>query len=87
MTTKTITVGRFTATVDGAALSIEGPADYLASAQYRACMRRMETGQSAVFNYGLSQGQDMNTLILVTLQTDYAGFKGIEQMCGQAVRS
>lgn len=81
------TVGRFTVTMDAQGMTeIEGPADYMASAAYRRCMGKIGRGQSAVVNYGISEGRDLAALIAVALQTDYAGWLGMRSF-GAAVRS
>ncbi len=71
------TVGAFKLFADG---SIVGPAEYLASEHYRACIAKIRGGQSAIVNYGGGSGQRVETLILVALQTDYASWKGLQSL-------
>lgn len=71
------TVGAFKLFADG---SILGPAEYLASEHYRACIAKIKAGQSAVVNYGGGSGQPVETLILVAIQTDYALWKGLQSL-------
>jgi hypothetical protein len=71
----TKTVGRFT--YDTATGSLTGPKEYVESEQYRNLIRNIEAGQSYVFNYGAGRpGADVVTALLVTVQTDYAGWHG-----------
>lgn len=71
------TVGRFTLHDSG---SIEGPADYLdAPDGLDECLRRIERGESAVVNYA-PEGVPLERLILVAVQTHYAGWKGTRDM-------
>lgn len=60
---------------------VSGPADYMA-ARGNARLRRIEAGQDVVFNYGISRGVSGNveTTVLVSLQTDYAAYLGEQEM-------
>ena len=73
----TKTVGQFTIK-DG---SLYGPKDYMAE-QGNAKLDEILSGVSVVFNTSirLNPGQDIETAILVTLQTDFAGWKGTREL-------
>ena len=61
---------------DGA---VFGPADYMRE-QGNDYLDKIEAGNCAVFNYGAMTGKgDTVTLVLVALQTNYAGWKGMQQ--------
>jgi hypothetical protein len=71
----TKTVGRFT--YDTATSSLSGPKEYMESEQYRELIRSIEAGRNHVFNYGArGASPDVETALLVTVQTDYAGWHG-----------
>lgn len=84
-----ITVGRFTYE-DGV---VTGPADYMKE-RGNARLRSIEAGTDVVFNVGMGldpypgswlkvdgpQSPNAETAILVSLQTDYAGYLGEKQM-------
>lgn len=65
------TVGAFT--LEGGALS--GPAEYMREQGVAKCL----AGESVVFNVGLTRSPDAETALLVTLQTDYAGYLGMKR--------
>lgn len=69
------TAGRFT--VDPEAGTVEGPADYLDSKQYRDTLAQITAGRHVVVNY--PSGQPVGMRIAVALQTDYAGFRGAKE--------
>lgn len=78
MTVSTLTeVGRFT--FDSTTGTVTGPADYMRSADYAACIRSIESGTSHVFRAGLEHSPSVEVALLVTIQTDYAGWAGREQ--------
>jgi hypothetical protein len=71
-------VGRF-ALEDGV---VSGPAEYMRE-RGDARLREIEAGRDSVFNAGLQFGSpNVETAILVSLQTDYAGWLGQKQMEG-----
>lgn len=71
----TKTVGRFT--YDYADGTVSGPADYMRK-QGNARLRNIEKGQDVVVSMGYQQdpSADIITLILVSLQTDFAAYLG-----------
>lgn len=77
MTTHTATtVGRFT--FDSADSTVSGPADYVSSDQYKALIRSIEGGTNHTFRAACEYSPDFVTALLVTIQTDYAGWHGME---------
>jgi len=80
MTEKTRQVGSFS--YDHQTGQIAGPADYMGS-RFQDRMSDIYAGRDAVFNYGSANpvqgGPDAVTLVLVSLQTDYAAFLGMRQ--------
>lgn len=74
------TVGRFSFE-DGV---VTGPAAFM-DAEGTAYMREMEAGTSLGFNTMLAcapADADIETLVLVALQTRYAGWKGVQDLLG-----
>lgn len=71
------TVGRFT--FDSETSEISGPADYISSEQYKALIKSIEAGVNHTFRAGLEYSPNVETALLVTIQTDYAGFAGMRQ--------
>lgn len=71
------TVGRFT--FDPTDSSISGPADYIRSDQYARLIKRIESGTDVPFRMACEHSPDFETALLVTVQTDYAGWAGMEQ--------
>jgi hypothetical protein len=75
----TKTVGRFS--FDYATGTVSGPADYMRK-QGNARLRSIEQGQDVVVKMGYQLAQDRGespdiiTLILVSLQTDFAAYLG-----------
>ena len=61
---------------------VEGPAEYMRE-QGDAKLKECLSGKSAVVEYGLSTGGDPATLILVALQTDYAGWIGMKGLAAR----
>jgi hypothetical protein len=68
-----VVVGAFTYQ-DG---SVSGPADYMKEQGF-AHLRKIESGTDVVFNFGVSSGESPTPIValLVSIQTDYAGWKG-----------
>ena len=71
------TVGRFT--LEDSVLS--GPRDYI-EAQGNALLDKILAGEETIFNMTAHQSPDVETAILVRLQTDYAGWLGLKQAEG-----
>ena len=69
-----LTIGRFT--LDTETFAIEGPADYMA-ARYRAKIADIEAGRCSAFNAGCTLSPTKGHALLVSLQTDYAGWHGM----------
>lgn len=69
------TVGRFA--FDYTTNEISGPADYMRK-YGNARLRRIEQGQDVIVSMGMQQNPDADiiTLILVSLQTDFAAYRG-----------
>lgn len=81
-TNEEITVGRFTLTSDD---SLLGPADYMRE-QGNAKLDAMIAGNDPAFNIALNYQPDYRRCLLVMLQTDYAGWKGMRQFVGALER-
>jgi len=58
-----------------------GPKDYM-EAQGNALLDKMLAGEDTIFNLTQDQSPDIETAILVRLQTDYAGWLGLKQAEG-----
>lgn len=71
------TVGEFT--MDTETGTVTGPAAYMEERGFDR-MRAIEAGRDAVFNFGCCKSPDVYTAVLVSLQTDYAGWKGTRQL-------
>ena len=69
-----IVVGQFTYE-DGILL---GPRDYMQE-QGNTLLDRILAGEDTIFNMTKGQSPDIETAILVRLQTDYAGWLGLKQ--------
>lgn len=82
MTTVT-TVGAFT--FDSATSEVTGPAEYIRSAEYRRCVASIEGGTSHCFRAAMEHSPNLETALLVTIQTDYAGWRGLQTFRGGAV--
>ena len=78
----TKTVKRFTIT-DGV---LSGPAEYMRE-QGDAKLARILAGNDTVFNMTAQFSPDMETAILVALQTDFAGWLGMRQFAGMRGKS
>lgn len=72
----TKTVGKFT--FDHATGSVEGPADYMADRGF-ARIASIEAGDDPVFNMNPNSAYDPALGMMVSLQTDYAGWNGMRQ--------
>ena len=72
-----IVVGRFTYE-EGLLL---GPRDYMED-QGDTLLDQILAGEDTIFNLTKDQSPDVETAILVRLQTDYAGWLGIQQAEG-----
>ncbi len=55
-----------------------GPRDYLEE-QGNALLDKILAGEDTIFNLTKDQSPDIETAILVRLQTDYAGWLGLKQ--------
>jgi hypothetical protein len=69
-------VGEFT--FDTATSTVSGPAKYMRSSEYAACVRSIENGTSHVFRAGVEHSPSVEVALLVTIQTDYAGWHGMQ---------
>jgi hypothetical protein len=69
------TCGRFS--YDPATGAVTGPADYMASEHYARRMAAITEGRDAVTGFGYAQHGDLIKAVLVSLQTDYAAWKGM----------
>lgn len=69
-------VGQFTLFEHG---SLEAPTLYW-DEQGRNRLAKILSGQDTVFNMGASLSPDLETAILVSLQTDFAAWKGSKQL-------
>ncbi len=58
-----------------------GPRDYMKE-QGNALLDKILVGEDTVFNMTATQSPDIETAILVRLQTDYAGWLGLKQAEG-----
>lgn len=67
-------VGRFI--YDEAASTVSGPADYMRE-QGSARLDAILAGNDPAFNASVQFSPDPVTAVLVQLQTDYAGWKGL----------
>ena len=68
------TCGSFTLTEAG---DLEWPAEYLSSPAFAALKAKLEAGTSAVVNFGSG---DIRGRTLVAVQTDYAAWRGLQQI-------
>ncbi|MCC6355998.1 MAG: hypothetical protein IT577_19095 [Verrucomicrobiae bacterium] len=69
------TCGRFS--FDPATGAITGPAGYMQSESYTRRMAAITEGRDTVTSFGYSQHGDLIKAVLVSLQTDYASWKGM----------
>lgn len=77
------TVGQFT--YDGQ--SVSGPAEYMRE-QGSAKLDSILAGEAAGFNAMLAvrPDVDLETMVLIALQTDYAGWKGTRQLLNMGAK-
>lgn len=75
--TNEITVGKFT--FDRKTGVVSGPKEYMEE-RGSARIRSIEDGQDVVFNFGVTSAPDVFTAVLVSLQTDYASWRGARQL-------
>lgn len=61
--------------------NLSGPRDYM-EAQGNALLDQILAGEDTIFNLTQDQSPDIETAILVRLQTDYAGWLGLKQAEG-----
>ena len=69
------TCGRFS--YDPATGAVTGPAGYMESGHYARRMAAITEGRDTVTGFGYSQHGDVIKAVLVSLQTDYAAWKGM----------
>lgn len=84
MSATTKTVGEFT--YDPTDGTVRGPAEYMASADYERCIASITDGTSHTFASAIAHAPDTVTALLVTIQTSYAGWhgmQGIHRMLGR----
>jgi hypothetical protein len=70
------TVGEFT--FDSATSEIQGPASFMASADFADWKRRFHAGQDVVFAAGMEHSPTPEVAMLVSIQTCFAGWHGRE---------
>lgn len=70
------TVGQFT--FDSATSEVSGPADYIRSDEYARCIRSIENGTNHTFRAGMEHSPSLEVALLVTIQTNYAGWYGLK---------
>lgn len=75
ITTKSRQVGSFF--YNNQTAQISGPAEYMTT-RFQAKMEKIYAGRDTVVNFGLGQGQEIISLIMVSLQTDYAAYLGMK---------
>jgi len=71
-----VAVGSFT--FDPATSTIQGPAAYMRSAEYARCIAAIQDGTSHTFRACTEHSPSFEVALLVTIQTDYAGWHGME---------
>ncbi|HPA19508.1 MAG TPA: hypothetical protein PLU30_17305 [Verrucomicrobiae bacterium] len=69
------TCGRFS--YDPATGAVTGPAEYMQGESYARRMATITGGRDEVANFGYSQHGNLIQAVLVSLQTDYAAWKGM----------
>lgn len=78
MKNSTITIGKFSYDYDTRDLA--GPEGYMTE-QSGILLAKVRDGMSAVFNYAVSvAGSNEVVALLTALQTDYAGWRGMQQI-------
>ncbi|MBW2168852.1 MAG: hypothetical protein JRG69_06270 [Deltaproteobacteria bacterium] len=76
MTNSTITCGAFS--YNTTTNEVAGPAAYMAE-RGSARLERIMSGNDVVFNMGCTRSPSVEMAVLVSLQTDFAGWKGTRQ--------
>ena len=71
-------VGQFTYDTETGTLA--GPAEYMKEKGHDK-LEEILSGKSAVANFGMLKSPNPYVAVLVALQTDYAGWKGMRQFC------
>ena len=84
MASKKTTVGRFSAEYINGKMEIEGPAEYMET-RFSEFKKDLETGGSAVVRMA-PIGTNPTTLLLVAIQTDYAGWLSMKEMANYSKR-
>ncbi len=74
--TAPVTVGEFT--FDPATSTVSGPASYMRSADYARCIAGIQNGTDHTFRAAMEHSPTAEIALLVTIQTDYAGWHGME---------
>lgn len=72
-----ITVGRFTYNKE--TNEVSGPAEYMEERGF-AKLDAIMAGTDVLFNFGCVKSPSVEVAVLVSLQTDYAGWKGTRQL-------
>ena len=62
--------------------NVEGPGDYM-NGQGTTLLAQLAAGADAIFNLTCGQSPSLEIAVLVRLQNDYAGWRGIQQFCAQ----
>lgn len=75
------TCGRFS--YDPATGAISGPAEYMQSESYARRMAAITEARDTVTSFGYSKHGDVIKAVLVSLQTDYAAWKGMRDFEGR----
>lgn len=70
------TVGKFI--YDPATGMVSGPAEYMRSADYDRCIASIADGTNHTFRAAVAHAPDTVTAVLVTIQTSYAGWHGMQ---------
>ncbi len=73
---QTVEVGKFT--FDPTDGTITGPAAYMRSDDYRRCVQSITAGTSHTFRACCEHSPSFEVALLVTIQTNYAGWHGME---------
>ena len=61
---------------------VEGPEDYL-HPQGAQLLAHIAAGEDAIFSLTCGQSATFEIAVLVRLQNDYAGWRGVQQFCTQ----
>ena len=71
-------VGQFTC--DSETGTVVGPAEYMKDRGHDK-LEEILSGKSVVFNMGCARSPNVYVAMLVALQTDFAGWRGMRQLC------